>query len=455
MTIPALVLTLAVSMGTPEVYVLRIAENAWDVSVEDVNGDGAGDVHVLTCDERSYPLKKAVAVFPADEKGAYGLEPSVVLPLPPAAGALFFAETDGEPPRELVVAEAAGAQVYRFEAGAYDLVGETAFTSLLPNGAKEPLFLKKGAVDLDEDGIEEWLIPAATGIEIHHLAGLVCSVNCDVVSEVRREDSTYIYHRLPAFHLFTREGEAGKGLAFLSDEFADFAYGENWQERERFRIPVNLEEKWDASSKMADVNNDGFPDLVITQMRGTVNLEALTHVYVAEAPFVYPEEPTATFGVKGAITSPFLVDVDSDGYVDVVQIGIPFGVKNVINFFLRGKVSVDASVYLFNGEDFGKGPAFRTGLTMDAPEGREQVAYCMEDFSGDGRMDVAYGKEDEVLVVHTGEEGRFVSAKPWAKLDLPSFGLARPFDLNGNSAKDIVLFHPGGDNAKRVEAIVF
>jgi len=453
--ITPLLLTIVSLCAAPQTYVLEAPDNVWDISVLDVNGDSVRDVFALCCDEKSYPLRKSMCVYVADASGAYPGKPSYTLPLDAAVSTLFFAEVDGAAPKELVAADASGAVVFRLSEKGFEKIAEPRFNSLLPNNSKEPLFLKDAAADLDGDGVDEWLIPMPAGFDVRTAQGLLASIPCDVVSEIHHAESTYIVHRLPACQPFSLPDDGGKGLAFLSDEFADFAYGGQWAKRERFRIPVNLEEKWEASAKMADVDGNGFPDLMVTQTKGTINLRTQTQIYVSTGPFKYPETPTATYLSKGAIASPAMRDVDGDKKLDVVLIRIPFGVKNLINFFVRGKLSVDADVYLFNGKDFGAEPVFSTSLTMDAPEGREQVAYAMDDFNGDGRLDIAFGQASDVFVVHTGEPERFVSAKPWQKLSVPSFGLARPFDLNGNPAKDILLFHPSGQNSKRVEVIVF
>ncbi len=300
-------------------------------------------------------------------------------------------------------------------------------------------------------------MPAATGFELHNLQGLVARVDCDVMSETdtNEDGSVYIIHRLPACQFFEAGDAPVTGLAFLSDEYADFAWGPGWQSRERFEIPLDLEEKWDATTRMADISNNGFPDLLVTQTSGTVRVQALTHVYVAEAPFKYPEEPTATFELKGSIASPIFKDVDGDGYKDIVLISVSFGVRNVLNFFVRGKLSVGIDMYRFNGKDFGEEPAYRTTLTMDAPDGRQRVAYVMGDFNGDGRLDAAFGQSNDQLDIHTGEPDRFASRSPWVSVEVPSHGTARAHKLNKNDSDDIVLFHPGGDHSKRVDVIVF
>ncbi len=439
----------------PRNSVLETALKVWDVDTSDMNGDGTADILLLTSDEQSHPLKKELGLFLSDEKGGYPVKPSVTLPFDTSMGAAMLAECDGKPPRELVVLNAEGALVYRFEAGKFEKIGEPRFFSLLPSHAKEPSFLKHSAKDLLGDGRDVWFIPTPSGYDLRRMDGSVAMAECDVVSEMRREENTYIVHRLPAVHPFTVPGEQHKGMAFLSDQFADFAHGPDWKQHERFRIPVNLAEKWQGMAKMVDFNNDELPDLVVTQMKGTVNMMAQTQVYVAKELFKYPETPTKTFSTKGGISSPILIDVDGDKRKDVVLISIPLGVTNFINFFVRGKLSVRADVYLFNGTDFGGNPTFSTSLTMDAPEGRERVAYTFGDFNGDGRLDVAYGKESDMLAIRVGGKEEFLSSGSWAEVKVPSFGMADEYSLNGNAAQDIVMYHPGGPNAKRVDVIVF
>lgn len=451
---PCLLLLLTLA-AAPQTYTLNAPENVWDVAVEAMDGNSARAIFALTCDEKSRPLKKSVCAYVPDAAGAYPATPTVTLPLDPAVSSLLFAEVDGTPPRELVALHAAGATVYHFTGAEFQTVAAPVFSSLLPSGSKEPIFLKDGASDLDGDKIDEWFIPVSTGFELRHMDGPVASAAGDVISEIRRTNDLVIVHHLPAYLPFKLDGQDTKAIACCSDEYADFSFGPGWKDRQRYKIPLNVEEKWDASAKMADVNNDGFPDLAVTQTRGTIHLEAVSHVYVATKAFTYPEKPTATFATKGGISTPELVDVDGDKRLDVLLISVPLGFKNFVNFFIRGKLSVDAQVYLYNGTDFGKEPAFETSLTMDAPEGREQVAYVMGDFNGDGRQDIAFGQSAEELAVFVGEPGRFLSSKPWVSIKVPAFGIARPFDLNGKNGKDVVMMHPSGKNSKRIDAIVF
>jgi len=454
MILSAALLVTASLFTAPAHYVVQATNDVWDIATEDLNGDGRKDLLLLTCDHDTDPPAKFLEVVLSTGDG-YESTPSIRLPLPPETGALFLAEVDGSAPREVVAAHASGARIYSFFGEGFREIAHKEFTCLLPSYAKEPLFLRDAAIDLTGSGIDEWLLPVPDGYELRNAKGRITVIRCNVVSELRRSDSTHIYHRLPAYQTFQLDNEQNKGIAFLSDEYADFAYGENWEKRRRFKIPVNLEEKWEASAKMADINNNGFPDLLVTQTRGTVNLESLSQIYVATEPFEYPETPTATFSVKGAISSPVLVDVNGNGYKDAVVISVPFGVRNLVNFFVRKRVTVDAEVYLYTDEGFSTRSSYKNSLILEAPEGREQIAYAMDDFDGDGQVDLAFSRGREELVVYRGEAGRFLASRPWHTFAMPSFGLARAIALDDSPGKDLVLFHPGGEDQKRVSVILF
>lgn len=455
MSLFLLAAVLAGSAPAPAVHTLAAPQNVWDAAVADLNQDGFQDILLLINDEKVFPLQKEIAAFIADPSGGYPAEPACRLALPPETGAVFTAEVAGGLPVEIIAAHGAGAVVFQFSGGAFSRLGAVEFDSLFPTNSREPSFVKSGAKDLNGDGVDEWLVPTARGLQVRTMNAELATVPCDVVSEMRAGESLYIIHRLPDFQTFDAAGHSLKGLAFLSDEFADFAYGDNWAGHTQVRLPMNLEEKWDASSTMKDITGDGFPDLVVTQTRGTVRMYAETHVYLAKEPFVYPDKPDAVFPSSGAVSSPMVMDVNGDKLLDLVFIRIPFGVGNIVNFFVRGKISIRAEVHLFDGKQFREKPDYSTGMTMDAPEGRSRVAYTFGDFSGDGLVDVVYGSESDTLAVYTGEPERFISSRPWQEFSMPSFGTARAYELNGNKAEDIVLIRPGSDNAKRADVIVF
>ena len=453
----SLLMTAIIAIGAaPAVYTMDGGVEVWDVAAHDMNGDGRAEIFTFCCAEKSFPLSKFIAVYFAGADGAYPASPTITIPLDPSIGSAFFAEVDGAPPLELITVNAEGATVYGYRQGQFTKLSEPRFANLLPSGAKHPIFLKEAAVDLNGDGIDEWLIPIPSGYEIRTADISLQHVQCDVVSDIRSDDSTTILHRLPAHHQMNVGDQKTKGLAFLSDEVADFWYGSAWSEHKRFKIPVNLDEKWEANAKMEDIDGDGLPDLIVSQTKGTVNIEAHTQVYLSSGPFTYPDKPTAAFDAKGSVTSPYLIDVNGDKKADLIFVTVPIGVKFFMNYFMMGKLGVLVEVYLFKDGGYGAKPDFKTSLSFDAPEGRQRTAYAMGDFNGDGRIDAIFGAGADKLEVRVGSETQFLSSKPWVTLALPPFGVTRTCSLvKDKKAQDLILFHPGGDNKTKLHAVVF
>jgi hypothetical protein len=424
----------------PKLFTLEATAHVWDVSAAELSVSGHKDILLLVNNEQAFPSCKELLVYCPDEKGDYPGTPTRSLSLPEETGALFLAEVNGQHPPELVAVHGSGASIYQYGQSGFSRLDTVTFQSLFPSGSREPCFVPKAAQDLTGDGVDEWLVPVAEGIQIRTAGNVITTLACDIVSEIRSGESLYITHRLPDIHSFSLEHQPTKALAFLSDEFADFYWGSSWKEHKRIRLPMKLDEKWDASALMKDLTGDGFPDLVITQTRGTAQMYAETQVYLATEAFTFPEVPDAVFSEKGAVSSPVVLDVNGDGKQDLVFIRIPFGVKNLVNFFVRNKISIRAEVYLFDGKRFSPKADYHTNLTMDAPEGRARVAHSFGDFNGDGRMDVVYGSSKNSLSIYPGDQDRFLAARSWKSFEMPAFGTVRCYKLNENEADDIIFF---------------
>jgi hypothetical protein len=435
--------------------VLTTGLPVWDALAEDVNGDGFKDVLVYSSDDEAEAPTKELRIFLAGEKGRFGSAATVRFPLPSTNGTAFVSEFDGAPPREIILFDQGAATVMRLTGGTLSEVFRTEFVSLLPTGSREPVFLRAASKDLDGDGRDEWLLPLADGFGVFSAGKLTATLPAPTTSELRDYSNFQISHRLPAVSTFALPGERLSAVALLSDTQADFSYGEGWREHVRYPIPRRLDKKWDASAELDDVNADGWPDLMVTQTSGTINLKTETQVYLATGPFNYPPAPNARVTRTGSFASAALRDTNGDKKLDLIFISVPLGIGNIINYFLRQKVTVEAAVYEYGPDGLADKPSRKAALTLDAPEGRERSAYAMGDFDGDGFLDAAVGTGAQMMSFYRGSSREFLSTSPWVKLEMPTFGIARTGDLDGNGKEDLLLIHPSGPNEKRIEVVMF
>jgi len=444
----------AVAQDDPRQFLLRSDTDVWDIAVEDLNADGLKDVLAVTCEEDSDPPVKHVRAY-VSYGDVYPSRPSFETRLDDDAGGVFLAEVDGTAPRELVAVSAQGAVVYAYEDGEFAQSASVPFTSLFPTRARLPRFLEDIAHDLDGDGKDEWIVPVSTGFAVIKNGITYATIRGNVQSELSGS-GLGVYHRLPRLFIYGEPDPANpRRIALASDAWFEFFSGPTWSARQRLETPLIYPDEWDTEVRIDDANQDGWPDLMVTQTRGTVTLQAQTQVYLATGDGQYPDSPTVTFEAKGAIASPEFVDIDGDGFLDIMVVRVKFGVKNVVNYLIRGKLSADIDVLLFRDGGYDDDPTFSDSVTVDAPDGREEIASTEGDFNGDGRLDIAFSSKRDELSIHTSDLDRFLSRRAWHEFEMPSMGEARTEQLDDNSRDDIVIFHPTMDEAKRIEVIVF
>src|SRR5690606_29801609 len=119
-----------------------------------------------------------------------------VLDVPWSFGTAFLAQTDETPALELVLARHDLLQVLHWKEGAFVYGPRVALDSLLPSGTREPIFLRDAVVDLDNDGVDEWLIPLAEGYAIAGPKGVRTRLEADLSSEMRAFGRGEVQHSL-------------------------------------------------------------------------------------------------------------------------------------------------------------------------------------------------------------------------------------------------------------------
>lgn len=444
-----------ICVDVPNVITLDLDYAVKDVECVDLDGDGLKDIILLGNIDDTY--KKVMRVYwgKTESEGFLTKDEFSQWLLEDPFSAVFFSSAGNDKPAEVVFANSERLYVYVFVNRDKKFSSSMDLHTTFPYDSKEPLIMRNIVYDLDNDGTPEWLIPVPEGISIVQNLRVVNVIQVRVFHQIYVSNSLTLFYHFPVVYPLLKVEELPKPVAVVGEEEMVIARGENWKDVRKYQISKTSGEKWDFASKVGDINGDGFPDILVSETVGTVNMKTTVKMYISEGPYKYSGKPKFEYKIRGAMSLSLIKDVDSDNRDDLILFNIPLGLTNFINFFLRKKLTVDALVFLFGSDSIPNKPAYTSSVTMDAPEGRDQVAYAVADFSGDGVLDIAYGVSENVLALNCGTKEGFLKTKDWMKLNLPSFGIIKVVDVNKNKRADMILYRPTGEFKKRVDVIIF
>jgi len=178
-----------------------------------------------------------------------------------------------------------------------------------------------------------------------------------------------------------------------------------------FKAPVSISTTLWGLVITADMNGDGFPDLVtITPNQTTISVLINNGDGTFKAPAAYFCGSSPTTLAVG--------DFNNDGKMDVAV---------TIQSFV--------SILLGNGDGSLQSP-------MPFSAGTQPVGITVADFNGDGKMDIAVGDSmaDDVAVIFGNGDGTFKPAKLFAGVDGQTLIAA---DFNGDGKLDLAVLNPG------------
>lgn len=450
-----------------------------DLAIEDINGDGALDLLVLCYSEATADApteeKRSLVLFLRRPDGAFPTKPDSAFALPPGTGGVFFSETDGAAPREVVLVGLEGASVLRVKGEALQQTSTYDFPSLYPAGVQRLHFLEGCAGDMDSNGVDEWFVPVPGGVEIRALGEVLATIPCDVsgVTGSYAGGAIKSTYYLPGCRPFPREGASRPGLAIIGRRCVQFATGEDWSECRRFLIPYrftgalrdldgsreDLEglpepPRPSVSARLHDFNADGLPDLLIWESKGNFSVDTRVHVHLAKEDLSFNTKPDSLLDLDGSFVQPVVADVNADEKPDLLLVRLSFGVKFLMNYFIRGKVSLDIQGHFSDKGTFGEKADLKSRVALDVAPNNETGAYAFADFNGDGHLDAAFGSGGGSMVIHTGDGEQF-SDDPWTTVSLVPFGVAKARKLDANESADLVVFHPFDTKQRQIDIVYF
>ncbi len=192
---------------------------------------------------------------------------------------------------------------------------------------------------------------------------------------------------------------------------------------------------------VADVNMDGWPDLVTTNHRTDDGFEAYLEVWWGGAGGYVPEHRARLPTMGGAGVS--VADMDRDGHLDII-----------VSNYTDG-VGYDVDSYIYWGAPLGFHPAIRAALPTFGSR-----SHRVADLNRDGRLDVVFANEqaggmfEARSMIYYGGEAPRSDFRPVAVRTLGAADV-EVADLNGDRWPDLVFANHRDDDGFRIDSFVY
>ena len=210
-----------------------------------------------------------------------------------------------------------------------------------------------------------------------------------------------------------------------------------------------------------DLNRDGRVDLIKSTwlehpwfLPGSKSGKAVVGVYYADKTGKIPEQPQQVLRKNDSMSALPVVDVDGDGFVDLMLGSAPFDSReDVRRMFMTRKANLNLGFLFYRpGTGFPKEPDCQAGVMIQVDEYAlfpvrslrehfEQYVNLRGDFNGDGKRDLLVRERNDRISVRffisrqkgfSGNENlRFDSPESieWFKID----------ELNGDNISDVII----------------
>jgi hypothetical protein len=277
---------------------------------------------------------------------------------------------------------------------------------------------------------------------------------------ILRSYSYRLDYRFPKIFLLDFNGDGRKDLLLTQQEslFVYLRGPEGHYGREpaaTFQLPGRVLRKqpdWNFSfmTVPADINNDGFADMVLILSRGTgsflerkVDVSIFINQKKTDKPF--RDKPNQTIAFKGITPGVSVSDMDGDGRQDLMFPYIKLGFWNTVKNLLSKQVDVYTSVYLLaSNHGYPAEPDFhtQTGYDLDLTHGIQFNGIWPTlggDFDGDGYPDLLIANDGEIRIYRT-PRGRGFYSKSYHQADVVTCPFRHIVDLNRDGLDDIVLY---------------
>lgn len=434
----------------------------------ELNGDGRVDLMEIVVAGIPPEETRRVRVYLQRENGALPSQPDHVVPLPPESSVYDLADLRESPGHELVLLQPAGITLLSLADGSgrsWQLPVPGAGTA---GAGADERGLERHHLVWTDFGPEPWLlvpgprelVALSAGGEVRARLLVGGRANYLVTPHpglISFESDMQLFYDTAKIAVGDVDGDGRSDVVsstrhelrvFLRRNDGSFPHTPDRT------LPLKLVSERDhirgsggVSSLVRDIDGDGALDLLITQVQGSfADATMTTYVYLNRDGGWQLERPDRTFRSESRVGSDVLVDLDSDGRLEIVRTGIEFSLLEVIELLVTQELDVQVSIHRFEeGSVFSEKPWMRKKVgvpfSFDTFRTRGFVPTLQADLNADGYLDfMTSGGGDEIKIFLGGSE------RPYRRSDgrqaMSTRGQIRFGDLDSNGLPDFVIFDP-------------
>jgi hypothetical protein len=167
------------------------------------------------------------------------------------------------------------------------------------------------------------------------------------------------------------------------------------------------------------------------------------------------DKPDYAFESPEVLGAGQLIDIDGDGKLELLRIGVPINILELIEIFLTEEIDANLAVYRLDrpasvpAAPMGGDAWFevKLGVALDFDTSRPAgfIPTVEHDFNGDGFRDYISSTDGTKLEIFVGDPKKGYKSRS-ARQKIATEGQIRPGDVNGDGLTDLVLFNTRRDN---------
>lgn len=444
--------------------------------LSDLDGDGRQDLLQAVTFGLPPEERRVLRVYLQSAAGEIAPEPDLVMPVPEQSAAYDLASVDERPGEDLLLLRPRGIGIVSFERGAEGGLEARVRYARIPEDLTIGVSNDERGLDwlpiaTNAFGPEPWLV--APGLGETFLLGPDGSLRARIASGSRAnfflqpsglmvsESDIQLFLDAPRISVGDIDGDGRADilassrhqlLIFLQDEDGHFPHEPSrTMKLGRISFEDHIRGSGAVRSAARDIDGDGRADLILSEtLGGVMNARYHTYIFFNRDGGWNLARPDYTFETPKELGADQLLDMDGDGHLELVRIGVPLSILELIEIFLQEAIDANLVVYGLprlesaplkprSGDEWFQ---VKLGIPLDFQTSRPAgfVPSVEYDFNGDGFRDYITSTDGSRLEIHVGDRKHGYRTRS-GRQRIATEGQIRPGDLNGDGLTDLVLFN--------------